>query len=116
MKHVDDLHHDDPEFLDLRREFVREAIQRTREMAVILEATRPAIPADTTGSRFRKLAHDLRGAGGSYGFPIVTLYAGEVEDTYLDAGNPEALAAIVHMLDGAVRQAGSLVGIPELPR
>ena len=116
MKDIPDFRHDDPEFLDLRREFVREALQRTREMTTILEKSGPALPGQATGTRFRKLAHDLRGAGGSYGFPIVTLYAGEAEDTYLDAGNPEALAAIVGMLDGAVRQAGGLVGLPDLRR
>ena len=116
MKEIPDFRQDDPEFLDLRREFVREALQRTTEMATILKRSDPGLPAEAPGTRFRKLAHDLRGAGGSYGFPIVTLFAGEAEDTYLDQGHPEALAAIVGMLDGAVRQAGGLVGIPDLRR
>ncbi len=116
MQHRFGSHHDDPEFQELRREFVREALQRTREMAGILETCAGGPPRDEAGMRFRRIAHELRGAGGSYGFPIVTLYAGDAEDGYLDAADPRSLAAIVGMLEGAVRQAGALVGIPDMPR
>ena len=116
MQHRFGSHHDDPEFQRLRQEFVREALQRTRELAGILEETGGSLPKAEVGNRFRKIAHELRGAGGSYGFPVITLYAGDAEDSYLEAGNPQALTAIVEMLDGAVRRAGALVGIPDMPK
>lgn len=105
---------DDPEFLELRRFFLREAAAMTREMADLLAGGAPE-PGGERGLRFRKLAHDLRGSGGSYGFPIVTIHAGEAEDTHLEGGSPEALRAIVGMLEGSVRQAEALLGGPEPP-
>lgn len=105
---------DDPEFLELRRLFVREAHRNAGEMASLLHGAAD-LPAGEPGMRFRKLAHDLRGTGGSYGFPIITLYAGEAEDTYLERGRTDSLRAIVGMLDGAIRHAGGLIGIHDLP-
>jgi hypothetical protein len=105
---------DDPEFLELRRLFVRDARRNAGEMASLL-AVGPGLPAGEPGLRFRKLSHDLRGTGGSYGFPIITLFAGEAEDTYLERGHPDALRAIVGMLEGAILQAGGLVGAGDLP-
>ncbi len=104
-----DLLHDDPEFLELRRQFVREARGNVREMATVLAAAGVVLPAGDAGLRFRKLAHDLRGSGGSYGFPIVSLYGAEAEDTYLEGGKPEVLRAIVTMLGQSILQAGTLV-------
>ena len=104
--------HDDPEFQELRRRFVVESAGNVLEMEGILERSGGALPAAEEGRRFRKLAHDLRGSGGSYGFPIVSLYGGEAEDVYLEGGRPEALAAIVGMLSSSIRQAGVLIGLP----
>jgi hypothetical protein len=102
--------HDDPEFLALRRQFVLEARDNVREMAELLARAGDALPVEDRGIRFRKLAHDLRGSGGSYGFPIVSLYSGEAEDTYLEGGDAKALRAIVTMLGQSILQAGVLVG------
>ncbi len=101
---------DDAEFRELRRLFVQEALVRATELRRALDgASGASLPAGEAGIRFRKGAHDLRAAGGSYGFPIVSLYAGEVEDTYLDRGKLEALLALVRMLEEALQQAGALV-------
>ena len=104
---------EDPEFLELRRQFVLEARGNVREMGTLLAAAGAALPAGDAGLRFRKLAHDLRGSGGSYGFPIVSLYGGESEDSYLEGGRPEVLRAIVAMLGQSILQAGTLVGVAD---
>jgi hypothetical protein len=101
---------DDAEFLELRRRFVRDAAARAKELAALLDGAAGGLPAGEPGLRFRGLAHDLRAAGGSYGFPIVSLYAGEAEDTYLDRGSPAVLHEVLRLLEGSLAQAGSLVG------
>jgi len=103
--------HDDPEFRELRRMFVLEAREGLQELRGLLEASGESLPTASRGVRFRKIAHDLRGAGGSYGFPIVSLYAGEAEEMYVERGPPSALRTVVEMLAQSVRQAGDLVGI-----
>lgn len=104
---------EDPEFQEMRRLFVGESAERVRELAGLLESAGPELPRGPLGSRFRKIAHDLRAAGGAYGFPVVTLHAGDVEDAYVEMGNPEALRALVAMLEDSIQQAGVLSGLPE---
>jgi hypothetical protein len=108
-----DTVHDDPEFRELRRMFVLEAREGVRELRGLLETAGEALPTGGRGVRFRKIAHDLRGDGGSYGFPIVSLYAGEAEEMYCERGPAPALRTVVEMLGQSVRQAGDIVGIQE---
>ncbi len=100
---------EDPEFRELRRRFVREASVQASELRGALGRAGEVLPEGEAGLLFRKTAHDLRAAGGAYGFPIVSLYAGEVEDSYLDRGKMEALLALVRMLEESLQQAASLV-------
>jgi hypothetical protein len=100
---------EDSEFRELRRRFVQEASVRAAELRTALDRAGESLPAGEAGLLFRKVAHDLRAAGGAYGFPIVSLYAGEVEDTYLDRAKMEALLALVRMLEESLQQAASLV-------
>ena len=52
--------------------FIHEARAQIVELRTLLESSGESLPTASRGVRFRKIAHDLRGAGGSYGFPIVT--------------------------------------------
>jgi hypothetical protein len=107
--------HDDPEFQEIRKMFVLEARSSVKELRGILEAAGEALPEGGRGVRFRKIAHDLRGAGGSYGFPIVSLNAGEAEEMYVERAPALALRTVVEMLGQSLRQAGELVDLPPEP-
>ena len=108
-----DTIHDDPEFRELRKMFIHEARAQIVELRTLLESSGESLPTASRGVRFRKIAHDLRGAGGSYGFPIVSLYAGEAEEMYVERGAPGSLRTVVEMLGQALKQAGELVGATE---
>jgi HPt (histidine-containing phosphotransfer) domain-containing protein len=64
----------DPEFDDLRREFLAEARGKVDEMAQALEA-------GGNGAREKVIyiAHQLKGSGGSYGFRQISTEAAEIE-------------------------------------
>ena len=62
-----------------------------------LVAALPSDPARST-AELRRIAHQLRGSGGAYGFPAVTTAAGEVEDA-----PPETLAAAATRLTALLR-------------
>lgn len=75
----------DPEFDELKREFLAEAEAKIREIESLL--------ADQDGPAARDrmiyLAHQLKGAGGSYGFQRISTEAAAIE-TVLEkvAGSP----------------------------
>jgi len=102
---------DDPEFVELRRGYILEALRDARELIALQSAAGGSLPAGDAGRRFRKLAHDLRGSGGSYGFPIVSLHAGEAEETYLDGGTADVLGEVLRMLERSILEAGRIVGV-----
>jgi HPt (histidine-containing phosphotransfer) domain-containing protein len=92
----------------LRRDFLVEAEQERRELERLLGSA----PAGDDARRARKLAHDLRGSGGSYGFPGVSAAAGALEDA-LNVGAPVAdLAPLVRALDEALSAASASDGAP----
>ena len=64
----------DPEFDELKREFLAEALDKVEEMD-------RAIGEGDDGSRERVvyLAHQLKGSGGSYGFRQISAEASEIE-------------------------------------
>lgn len=69
----------------LRRAFLVEADEDRRELERLLVAGVPT-PGGEDARRARKLAHDLRGSGGSYGFPEVSAAAGALEDALAGRG------------------------------
>lgn len=92
----------------LRRAFLVEADLERRELERLLGSS----PAGDDARRARKLAHDLRGSGGSYGFPEVSAAAGALEDA-LNAGAPGAdLTPLVRALDEALSAASAGDGAP----
>lgn len=66
----------DPEFDELKREFLTEAEQKIRE---IRESFVKNPPTSQAVERAIYLAHQLKGAGGSYGFPTISTDAAALE-------------------------------------
>lgn len=66
----------DAEFDELKREFLAEAEEKVREMESALAT--PATPE--TVDRVIFLVHQLKGAGGSYGFQEISEEAAALED------------------------------------
>jgi CheY-like chemotaxis protein len=52
----------------------------------------------------RRLAHQLRGAGGGFGFDAITTYAGELEDSIKDGDPPASISAHIHSLIDVIRR------------
>ncbi len=65
----------DHELDDLKREFLVEAREKVEEMQSAIEAGRNGVALD----RLAYLAHQLKGAGGSYGYGRISTDAAEVE-------------------------------------
>ena len=95
---------DDPELADLLQEFVRLLPQRIDRLFEVL--TRGEL------DELRKLAHQLKGAAGGYGFPPITERASQLESQLIDqvpleqiAITVSELATLVRRVDGIPRQA-----------
>jgi HPt (histidine-containing phosphotransfer) domain-containing protein len=65
----------DPEFDELKREFLAEADGKVREISSLLQESTPR----ESRERMIYLAHQLKGAGGSYGFPSISGDAAALE-------------------------------------
>lgn len=82
---------DDPEMAELVRAFVARMPARIEEMR--------AAAADPNGDELlRRLAHQLKGSAGGYGFPTITDAAGKVEDALRRGQREEALAHLDGLL------------------
>ncbi len=99
---------DDPEFLELRREYLASLVA---DLAFLRESLRGGAPGRDTpqGREFRRKAHNLRGTGGAYGFPGITEAAGAVEDLHLGGRGVAALRRAVEALAGQVDAAARRV-------
>jgi HPt (histidine-containing phosphotransfer) domain-containing protein len=73
---------DDPDMLELVKEFAAELPGRAEEIEGLLD--RSALPD------LQRLAHQLKGAGGGYGFPQVTEAAAALEQA-LEEGASEGV-------------------------
>jgi len=80
----------DPEFDELKREFLAEASEKVKEMGSVLAASPGDVPASDGLERMGYLAHQLKGAGGSYGFPTISTYAAALEETLEEVGKAKA--------------------------
>ncbi len=65
----------DQELDDLRREFLAEAEDKVREIEQMLESGRDSAALD----RLAYLAHQLKGAGGSYGYERISSESAAIE-------------------------------------
>ena len=67
----------DPELDELKKEFLTEALDKVREMQSALDGD------DSAGAieRVAYIAHQLKGAGGSYGYQRISSEAAQIEKT-----------------------------------
>lgn len=86
----------------LRALFVHDALAEQAEIERLAGAGPAGDPA-----RLRKLVHDLRGSGGSYGFPAITAAAAALEAALKEGDAPAALLPLAAALGAAVQAARS---------
>jgi signal transduction histidine kinase/CheY-like chemotaxis protein len=87
---------DDPDLQEIVRQFVRDLPDRSSAML------RAAQTSDT--ETLKRLAHQLKGAGGSYGFPGITEAAAAVEQALAEGLDEAVLRARVETLAGLCRR------------
>ena len=80
----------DQELNDLRREFLVEA----REKVIEMQSAVSGGQTPDSGERLVYLAHQLKGSGGSYGFPAISDRAAEIEKAAEGAPGDEAIPAL----------------------
>jgi len=68
----------DYELDELKREFLAEALEKVREIQTALDGERSSQTID----RLAYLAHQLKGAGGSYGYARISTDAAELEKAF----------------------------------
>jgi HPt (histidine-containing phosphotransfer) domain-containing protein len=95
------LYEDDPDMLEIVREFARELPERARALEERCAAGHLA--------ELQRLAHQLKGAGGGYGFPRITELAASLESA-LKQG---AEAAVVKDRLGDLVRVLRAVAVPE---
>ena len=89
----------------LQAMFLEDALAEVAELGRILAAAAPSEPPEAADGMVRKISHDLRGTGGSYGFALVSEKAGILEDALLEGQPVAALEPLAHELAIAVREA-----------
>ena len=82
MELIRSIYEDDPDMMEIVREFVAELPDRIADLQGGIEA------ADWP--KLQTLAHQLKGAGGGYGFPQITEVAASFEQS-LKEGSDESL-------------------------
>jgi HPt (histidine-containing phosphotransfer) domain-containing protein len=94
------LYADDPDMAEIIEEFAADAPERAARLERLL--------ASEETKELRTLAHQLKGAGGGYGFPQVTEAAAKLERAVLDGADPselkthcECLCELLRSLEGA---------------
>ena len=90
------------EFAELQKEFLDTTRDRVAALVRLLEEAAGQTPAGEHGEEFRRIAHSVRGSGGSYGFDTVSSVAGELEKAYLAGVTVGRLAELVEGLEAAL--------------
>ncbi|HWL93290.1 MAG TPA: Hpt domain-containing protein [Phycisphaerae bacterium] len=85
------------DLLDLIELFVHELPRRVEAMEAALHAN--------DLSALAGIVHQLKGAAGSYGFPIITLAAKQLEDAAKSGAAPEQLASDMRRVAGLCARA-----------
>ncbi|MGZ8868854.1 MAG: Hpt domain-containing protein [Thermoanaerobaculia bacterium] len=67
----------DPELDELKKEFLTEALDKVREMQSALDGDKSSDAIE----RVAYIAHQLKGAGGSYGYQRISSEAAQLEKT-----------------------------------
>lgn len=98
---VSELLEEDPSFADILTDFVEQLPQRVRQFEETLEAN--------DLGRFSSYAHQLKGAGGGYGFPMLTELGSRLEQ----AAQAAQLDECARMIDELKSIVARLVVLPE---
>ncbi|TFH20981.1 MAG: hypothetical protein E4H03_11350 [Myxococcales bacterium] len=85
--------------------FLEDALGEVAELGRILAAASITAPPEADDGRARKIAHDLRGTGGSYGFAAVSEAAAVLEDSLLAGWSGARLESLARELAVAVYDA-----------
>ena len=100
----------DPELDELKKEFLTEALDKVREMQAALDDAKSSDAIE----RVAYIAHQLKGAGGSYGYQRISSEAAQIEKTIessteADATEPEIrqhVANLAEEIDQRFRELG----------
>ncbi len=95
------IYEDDPDMMEIVVEFVGELPQRVADLECYFEA------GDL--DQLQTLAHQLKGAGGGYGFPQITDSAGALEQALMEGADAALLKARTDALCETLRA----VEVPE---
>ena len=90
------------EFAELQKEFLDTTRDRVATLVRLLAEAAGQAPAGEHGDEFRRIAHSVRGSGGSYGFDAISAVAGELETAYLEGVTVARLADLVEGLEAAL--------------
>jgi CheY-like chemotaxis protein len=99
---------------DLRtfyRQALPERIAALEPARAALDPGRDADAGDQAIADIRRIAHSLRGSGGTYGFPEISLAAGMVEDA-ADGELPERLDSLLELLRDEAAYGHDAAGAP----
>lgn len=83
MEPVRSSYEDDPDMLDIVREFADELPERAARIEGLLKSGEL--------EELRSLAHQLKGAGGGYGFAVITESAASLEQALKQGADAETL-------------------------
>ena len=98
----------DPAMAELLDEFVNELPLRVRQMQELLETKNAA--------ELRRTVHQLKGAGGGYGYPDITRLAADTERAIDGAAALDAIAAQVHELIQLMERVEGYSAAAQAPR
>ena len=101
MDPIRSIYEDDPDMLEIVREFAAELPDRIAELESNLETGRLR--------ELQTMAHQLKGAGGGYGFQPISDTAGELEAAIKDSG----AAAVVKDKLGLLCEVLAAITVPE---
>lgn len=90
------------EFAELQKEFLDTTRDRVATLVRLLAEAAGQTPAGEHGDEFRRIAHSVRGSGGSYGFEAISAVAGELEKAYIEGVTAARLADLVEGLEAAL--------------
>jgi HPt (histidine-containing phosphotransfer) domain-containing protein len=95
MEPIRSQYEDDPDMMEIVLEFAAELPERANEIERVLAAG--------DFDQLKTLAHQLKGAGGGYGFPKITEVAGELEHSLKEGTRGEPIKAHCAALTAVLR-------------
>lgn len=89
----------------LQKEFIESAAREVAELRGVLDGSGPEFHGSESGTRLRKIAHDLRGCGAAYGFMALGDNAGKLEDAYRSDAPVATLSELAAALADSIERA-----------